>query len=65
MLYEVTEGFNPDVGRGLLSPEVEQVHSAFGIDADNGMTGKIAAVSGDSVIRSAIDPQRIESGALS
>jgi hypothetical protein len=44
----------------LLSPEVEQVHSAFGVDPDNGVDGVIASVSGDSVIRSAIDPQRIE-----
>jgi hypothetical protein len=55
---QIAERLDPPVRCCLLTPEIEEVHAALGIEPDDDVHRIVAAICRDSIIRSAVDAQR-------
>ena len=48
--HQIAPSLDPDIGRFLASPEIEQIHAVLGVDADNDVHRVIAPMRGDGVV---------------
>jgi hypothetical protein len=48
--HQIAPSLDPDIGGGLATPEIEQIHAVFRVDADNDVHRVVAAIRGDGVV---------------
>src|SRR5579859_107565 len=53
-LYQIAERLNPDVGRGLSTPQVEQPKITFGVNTNHAVDSIVSPITCDCIVRRAI-----------